>query len=466
MKKSSDDDTDCVCAQAPKLKAPELKRNVTAKVTEKIAEEDYMCSSSSSSSSMSSSSSKVDEKETKKSKSAVLSKQLSSARFMRQNVLTGKWCLYMHGGFKGKPSQMKRSNSGGKKRIEDEPRSVDKCPFCCDASKSDPDTTRSRPGDILRFDKKTKKWIADWSPETGSWSVRVVRNIFPVISQCKNYYHDGYKSGYPEDNSKPFDEPYKQIPSLGHSEVIVEYPYHNVTHAIASVEEVKLTIEAMLMRGKALRKSECARYVTFFKQHKCGSLVHAHSQLITTPFVPSNIRRQCVRAKVYYEKHKECAACRVRIRDPLSNEEAKKRKVFHTKHFVVSVPYAATESKEMVIAPRRHSCDFLNMNDEEIVDFAACLRHCSGLYYYYLNDHAWNLGIITCPLRYESDEERAEYEKYFHWHATIRPKRRHAPASGFSDASDIADNPYLPEDDAGLLRKWYNELLLARQSSG
>ena len=26
-----------------------------------------------------------------------------------------------------------------------------------------------------------------------------------------------------------------------------------------------------------------------FKQHKCGSIVHAHWQIITTPFVPSSV---------------------------------------------------------------------------------------------------------------------------------------------------------------------------------
>ena len=378
---------------------------------------------------------------------------------MRQCVLTGKWCLYMYGGFKGKPCQMKRSKSDGKKRIEDEPRSVETCPFCCDGEKSNPDLDRERPGDILRYDNKQKKWISDWSPETGSWSVRVVRNIFPVIAQRREYYHDGYKPGYPPANSEPMDEPYKQIPSFGHSEVIVETPHHNVTIAISSVEQVKLTVEAMIMRGKALRSSPCARYVTFFKQHKCGSLIHAHSQLITTPFVPSNIRRQCVRARVYHEKHKECAACRVLVRDPITIKEAKKRTVFHTKHFVVTVPFAATESKEMIIAPRRHSCDFLDMTEEEMEDFARCLRTCSRLYYYYLDDHPWNLAIITCPLRHESDEERDEYKKYFHWYATVRKKRRHSSASGFSDASDIGDSPFLPEDDAEILRAWYGDMV-------
>ena len=42
----------------------------------------------------------------------------------------------MYGGFKGKPCQMKRSKSDGKKRIEDEPRSVETCPFCCDGEKA------------------------------------------------------------------------------------------------------------------------------------------------------------------------------------------------------------------------------------------------------------------------------------------------------------------------------------------
>ena len=373
-------------------------------------------------------------------------------------MLTGKWCLYMYGGFGGKPSQMKRSKSGGKTRIQDEPKIVEKCPFCCISLKKNPNWDEKRPGDICRYDNEKKKWISDWTPESGSWSVRVVRNIFPVVYQQRNYYHDGYPFGYPSDDTRALDEPYKQVTSRGHSEVIVEYPHHNMTHAIAPVPLIRLTVEAMIMRGKALRKSDCARYVTFFKQHKCGSLIHAHSQLITTPFVPSNIRRQLVRAKIYFEKHKECVAHRVLVRDPLENRVARKRMVFHTKHFVVSVPFAAAESKEMTICPRRRSCDFLEMNDEEIEDFASCFKTCTQLYYECLEDHPWNLGIITCPLTYESDEERDDYSKYFHWYATLKLKRRQASASGFSDASDIADNPNLPENDAEILRNWLDEI--------
>ena len=92
-------------------------------------------------------------------------------------------------------------------------------------------------------------------------------------------------------------------------------------------------------------------------------------------------------------------------------------------------------------------------------DFARCLRTCSRLYYYYLDDHPWNLAIITCPLRHESDEERDEYKKYFHWYATVRKKRRHSSASGFSDASDIGDSPFLPENDAEILRAWYGDMV-------
>ena len=240
-------------------------------------------------------------------------------------------------------------------------------------------------------------------------------------------------------------------PSHGHSEVIVETPHHNVTMAISSVEQVKLTVEAMIMRGKALRSSSCARHVTFFKQHKCGSILHAHSQLITTPFVPSNIRRQCVLAREYHEKHKECAACRFSFAIP-TNEEAKKRLVFQTKHFVVTVPFAAIESKE-IIAPRRRSCDFRLRPRRKwriLVLLYAPLR----LYHYRLTTTR-GLSNHHVPLRYESDEERHTRNIFTgtpRWEnvasLTIRILRRRRRRT-----------PYLPEDDAWILRSWYGELV-------
>ena len=78
-------------------------------------------------------------------------------QIMRQCVLTGKWCLYMYGGFKGKPSQMKRQKSternGSKTNLESW-RLVRSVAIARKTISLD----RERPGDIIRYDNKQKKW--------------------------------------------------------------------------------------------------------------------------------------------------------------------------------------------------------------------------------------------------------------------------------------------------------------------
>ena len=59
---------------------------------------------------------------------------------------------------------------------------------------------------------------------------------------------------------------------------------------------ISLTLRAIVLRGRELLSNPLVAYVTVFKQHKCGSIVHAHWQIITTPFVPSSVDAPSLRA--------------------------------------------------------------------------------------------------------------------------------------------------------------------------
>jgi len=204
-----------------------------------------------------------------------------------------------------------------------------------------------------------------------------------------------------------------------------------------------------------LRESECVKYISYFKQHKCGSLVHAHSQIISTPVVPSFVDNLAMRAHNFHDYYNACAVCRTMIINPTGrgrNFIAQERLVFESEHFVVSVPFAARSRHRLLIAPRRHDKDFLSLSEAEAQDFARVLQKCCKLYYCNLDDVAWNLAIYTCPVRMDPGHEANMYEHAFHWHAALYPRRTEG-APGFKLATDIAENSQLPEDDAAEMRK-------------
>merc|ERR1719240_886732 len=103
-----------------------------------------------------------------------------------------------------------------------------------------------------------------------AWMLRVVRNIYPVISVPKEYYEqDGNTKGFVDDLSHEInpnlDHPwYQQIAAVGHTEVIVEGPKHNKCIALQSEEDVSLLIRAFIERGQKLRDEACVKHISYF----------------------------------------------------------------------------------------------------------------------------------------------------------------------------------------------------------
>jgi UDPglucose--hexose-1-phosphate uridylyltransferase len=218
----------------------------------------------------------------------------------------------------------------------------------------------------------------------------------------------------------------------------------------------------MLIRGQALRQLREVKYITFFKQHKWGSMMHSHSQIITTPFVPNIIESLAQRAHHFRARYGKCCVCAVHVDGPLSQTMASERLVFASAHFVVSVPFAAREAHRMMIAPRRHDRHFLNMTDEEVIDLAAVLRRATSLYYFRLKDPPFSLAWFTCPVQLDEWEDDL-YRDAFHWYIVLYPRLK-GRIRGLQSATDIVENKVLPEDNAAQLRQWLVELDRAEPS--
>ncbi|CAE7569983.1 unnamed protein product [Symbiodinium sp. CCMP2592] len=413
--------------------------------------------------------------------------------FMRQDILTGKWAHFQLGtGNDKKPRQTESKSKQVKMRpIHEEPEQLSGCPFCA--------LQRPMAGDVLRFEElkngeaeydsmwqalKDHFWYAedtfaghrlrrDWSrPDPSRHAqVRVVRNLFPSMSVPREFYDDDYEGGFLEDRVGNMINPavehplYLQVPGVGFNDVVIETPWHNMCAALEKEEYICLTLRAIVIRGRELMQNPLVRYVSVFKQHKCGSIVHAHWQIITTPFVPSSVDVQLIRAARLHRRFNACIGCQVLVAAPTGSDLASERLVLETKHFVVSAPFACRERWRLYLAPKRHSPDFFATTEDELVDLAHVLKRVLQLYYHKLDDCPFNIAVWTRPTVVEDDswlrafrwDSGADDCRHFHWHIGFYPRGKPTP-QGFKNATDIAPMKTLPEDDAAIMRQWLREL--------
>jgi UDPglucose--hexose-1-phosphate uridylyltransferase len=389
-------------------------------------------------------------------------------RLLRMDVCTGKWSLFMAGGKNRKPKQYFNPDRGP--RAHEHPQYVDKCPFCAgNENRCLPDILRMMPdGTVIHK--------PDASARQGEWSVRVVRNIFPMLITPPGYYmdedhlskipHSGAAAGKHNNeviNPDPFNSCYPQLNGIGYSEVVIESPLHNSCLGTANSNETLYVLKALIGRGKALAAEPQVRQVLFIKQYGLlsgGSLVHPHSQVITLPIVSPDLEKRINCAAEFYATEGQCAACRTLVQDPLGSGPSRARLVYETERFVASVPYAARPHR-VTITPKQHCADLLQLDTEgeAIAELACVLQLVMEAIYYGLDDPDYNIIYHTCPVRDKlSPEERASIDKSFHWFIVVQP-RFPADIGGFELVSGIRMVDCLPDDNAREMREYIAQRL-------
>jgi UDPglucose--hexose-1-phosphate uridylyltransferase len=262
-----------------------------------------------------------------------------------------------------------------------------------------------------------------------TWRVRAIPNKYPALAA------EGARV-------RKANGIYRSMTGVGHHEVIVEHPRHDLTTAQYSEAEVVDILRAYHQRYTEIKKDPRVEAIIVFKNHGEGagtSLQHPHSQLAATPMVPSQIRKRIEEATRFFDDNGECLFCRT------LNEElaAGERIVLETEHFVAFVPYAALSPFHLWIFPRRHASAFDEITDPEITDLARNLRTILAKMYCGLNDPDYNYSIRSIPTR-------DRHTDYFHWYLTIIP--RITKTAGFELGSGMYINSSLPEESARFLR--------------
>lgn len=263
------------------------------------------------------------------------------------------------------------------------------------------------------------------------WWVRVVPNKFAA------FIPEGEM-----DRERQGGNLFPRMDAVGHHEVIIETNRHNDNVLTMSDWQFEEVIVAYWQRYRMLHIDPRFKFIIIFKNYGLSagtSLEHPHSQLVTTPIVPADIRIRFDRAAYYFDDTGRCVYC-----DLIEEEKsAGKRVIYETDKFIAIHPFASQVPFETWIMPKEHSASFGLISIEDAKTFALVLKTVLKKQYIGLNNPDYNYIIHTAPVKDEQEE-------YFHWHLQIMP--RLTTAAGFEMGTGIYINTAIPEETAQFIR--------------
>ncbi|MEM7304113.1 MAG: DUF4931 domain-containing protein [Pseudomonadota bacterium] len=310
---------------------------------------------------------------------------------------------------------------------------VDTCPFC------------------VGNEDKTPPTIAAW-PDRENWRVRVVENLFPVLSpqQSGSALNFGLQ---------------KVIDGYGRHEVVIDHRNHGITVSEMEVSHIEGMFGMFRERMKEIYASDSRiRYVLVFKNFGSAagaSIAHSHSQIVAMPVVPENVVNELNYTRQYYHKYHqnifhtlvdEALTFEATIYDRESGEVRRKIDVGQYiiergKYFIAIKPFASRFEWEVQILPLIDQADFLDIKDEHLNDFATVLKHTMQRLNEVLGGVQYNFFMHSLPHSAEWQDCRKSYV----WHLEICP--RTSIPTGFELGSGLFVSTVSPEDAAEQLRQ-------------
>ena len=269
-------------------------------------------------------------------------------------------------------------------------------------------------------------------PKGRNWKVRTILNKFEALG------HTGGRTR---------SDFYLVREGIGDHEVIITRP-HNILTAFLPDDLMDLNLKVYQERMIALSNHPEVEYVHILQNHgNAGgaSLLHPHSQIFATPFVPEHLHDEVTGCFDYFNQHGACVYCEM-IYKELSDQE---RIILDDKDFIVYAPFAARVPYAMRILPKRHEASFIDMTRMERKSLGRVLKHALGKLYSKLNNPPYNYYIHSLPV---SHSLMTRYDtRSYHWHLEILPRLN--VWGGFELGSDVYVNTVLPEFAADVLRQ-------------
>eukprot|EP00562_Extubocellulus_spinifer_P021176 CAMPEP_0178612720 /NCGR_PEP_ID=MMETSP0698-20121128/1273_1 /TAXON_ID=265572 /ORGANISM="Extubocellulus spinifer, Strain CCMP396" /LENGTH=415 /DNA_ID=CAMNT_0020251391 /DNA_START=90 /DNA_END=1338 /DNA_ORIENTATION=- len=372
---------------------------------------------------------------------------------IRLDEVTGTWVVFASGR-RDRPLQTSFDASALRNtKLADLPTHLDGCPFCAGNEHMTPNTLLT----------------------VGDSGTRVVPNKYPAVGSIPTSAGDDSDRSIKSirgGNHAPFTDQYllnNEIPAVGFHEVVIESPHHNAHIATASVDHARSLLTAFRDRGRTHRETRDIEHTVYFKNHGAtagASLVHPHSQIVSTPVVPVEAQRLQTLALEYFRKNR-CSLYEMICEEELAlynrGDSGECRVVDMSRNFIAAVPYASAGPYTIVILPRFSGSgaeqdggvdcsDFTTTPDDFVDECAHLLRSCMVRLNTLLGEPCFNLVVQTAPVPNRGVQASVQASAFFRWHIRITPRLGAGAMAGFELGSGFFSNSHMPEDDAAELR--------------
>lgn len=248
-------------------------------------------------------------------------------------------------------------------------------------------------------------------PKQKKWQIKVVSNKYPAVSL---------------DNPKAY----------GVQEVVIETPDHLLELEDLPNGHIAKLLEVYALRTQAILKNPKIEYIIIFKNEggKAGaSLVHSHSQIFATDFIPPHLMDKAQQVQRYKLKHGSCVYC-----DIIKKESKGPRLVFKNHHVIAFCPYASMHNYEVWIMPLRHLDNIVGLNAKERLEWAKILKMVLK-----------KITALNLPYNYYFHDVINDDEQHFYMKITPRG----SVWAGVEIGSGIIINPIAPEEAAKYFRE-------------
>lgn len=228
--------------------------------------------------------------------------------------------------------------------------------------------------------------------KNNDWIVKSVKNKYPIID----------------------DNPSNEI--KGEHEVIIDTYKHNGNFFNMNEEEFYYLLLMYKKRFKDLKENKNTKYICLFKNYLRGaeaSLMHSHSQILSLPFIPPDLKEEYKICEEFYEK------MGINMYKYIIEEEIKyeKRLVYNDENFLVFIPQVCRFAGDTVII-FKENIYFYEIDDNKLKKLSLILEKLFNKIYDENGNCPFNLYVHCHPVN-----EKEDYKNIYNVNIHIVPRK-------------------------------------------
>lgn len=258
-----------------------------------------------------------------------------------------------------------------------------------------------------------------------------------VINKDSQWIVKSVKNKYPIIDNNPSNK------VKGEHDVIIDTYKHNGSFFNMNEEEFYYLLLMYKRKFIDFKNSKDSKYICLFKNYlrdAGASLMHPHSQIMSLPFIPPNLKEEYKVCEEFYNK------MGINMYEYIIKEEInyKKRLIYNDENFLVFVPEVCRFSGDTVIL-FKEKIYFYELEDTKIKQLSIILKKLFNKIYNEYGDCPFNLYIHSHPVN-----EKDNYKNIYNVHIHIVPRKFNF--GGFELSTGIYVSSVKSEDIARKLK--------------